>query len=226
MINSKDIQFYHKYGYLKVRVFSLVELDHISKSFQSFLTNRRNKNFDKFREDLKDYKNISKIRFKKFMKLNDRIVDLYNISTNKKVMDLVCKLNIKKPILSSNPQFRTDFPKDKKYSQPLHQDILYNLKSKNALTIWTCLHDCSKNDGAIEIFEKTHKKKIFKYDKKENPRRFEIIGFKNSNYKKVIAETKIGQSVIFNQNLVHKSGINQSQKVRISFQVRFSNLNN
>ena len=225
MIDKKNIQIYKKYGYLKIKIFSTNDLKLISQSFQNFLSNNKSKSFDKFRLDLKSYKNISKKLFKKLMKLNDKLPNLYNISTDKKVLDLVNKLNIKNPILSSNPQFRTDFPKDKKYPQPLHQDILYNLKSNNALTIWTCLHDCSEKDGAIEIFEKTHKKKFFKYIKKSNPRRFEIVGFKNTDFNKVIAETKFGQSLVFNQKLVHKSGINSSSKVRISFQVRFSDLN-
>ena len=76
------------------------------------------------------YKNISKNKFKKLMKYNDKIIYLNNLSTKNKVINLIKKLSLKNPILSGNPQFRTDFPFDEIYSQPLHQDILYNIKSK------------------------------------------------------------------------------------------------
>ena len=223
MIKRKDILFYKEKGYLKINIFSKKELNNIFSEFQNFLLNKKvfNKNF---RENLNVYKNISKNKFKKLMKYNDKIIYLNNLSTKNKVINLIKKLSLKNPILSGNPQFRTDFPLDEIYSQPLHQDILYNIKSKNSLTVWTCLHDCSAKEGALELYEKTHKKKIFKYKKKLNPRRFVISNFNHREFKKIIVETKFGESLIFNQKLVHKSGINSSSKVRLSFQVRFADI--
>ena len=108
MIKRKDILFYKEKGYLKINIFSKKELNNIFSEFQNFLLNKKvfNKNF---RENLSVYKNISKNKFKKLMKYNDKIIYLNNLSTKNKVINLIKKLSLKNPILSGNPQFRTDF---------------------------------------------------------------------------------------------------------------------
>lgn len=223
MLKKKDLDHFNKYGYIKVNLFNKKELIDISLEFKNFLTDK-NETFTIFRKNLKSYKNIDKTKFQKLMKLNDKIIILLRFCSQKKIFDLLKKLDLKNPILSGNPQFRTDFPKDKKYSQPPHQDILYNLNSRNAVTIWTCLHDCKIKDGALSIYESSHKHKVLKYKKKLNPRRFEILNLKKLKFKKIFAETKFGESLIFDQKIVHASGINKSSKVRISFQSRYADL--
>ena len=65
MINKKNLKFFLEYGYLKIKTFSLNDLRQISKSFQNFLVKSKNINFEKFRESLKSFENISKKKFQK-----------------------------------------------------------------------------------------------------------------------------------------------------------------
>lgn len=144
---------------------------------------------------------------------------VYELSSSKKILNIVKQLGIKSPQHGTRPYIRADFPADKKYSFfDVHQDFPYNNHSLNSLVVWIPLQDTGVNEGCLRVSKSSHvKKKIFKYDKKliiKNKKIFELENIK----------LKLGQAVVFSEFLVHASGYNVSNKIRFSVQLRFTDL--
>ena len=134
-------------------------------------------------------------------------------------------------IAAINPALRIDMPFDKKNIRDWHQDSHYfldNKKGSDALVTWMCLGDAYKENGSIFVCPKS-----------QNEGRLDsehIIGnsgiseqYVTSNeivnkYDKLLVEAKKGDVVLFNMDLIHKSGDNVSNTVRYTTQIRYSNL--
>jgi len=142
------------------------------------------------------------------------------------LVERVKALGLNNPILSSAPEMRTDFPEDNRYAQQLHQDWPYTQTSLNAVTIWTPLHDVKSTDGALTVIPCSHKAGLLPPTVEVNPRKFLVRAdlWEGLEVEAQTVEVEFGESLIFSQFLVHASGRNTSPRVRISFQVRFADL--
>jgi len=165
---------------------------------------------------------------------------LYAICNSKNFQDILKITDIKKPCFIAKPVVRVDMPFDKNFSFKSHQDHPYSLGSSNSITIWTPLQNTDVKTGALKIVEKSHiNKKIYKYsldNKKYNIDLAKVLK-KNTNFKKYYKislndkefnfksiNVKAGEVLVFSQYLVHKGGINQSNKIRFSTQFRYTDL--
>ena len=74
-------------------------------------------------------------------------------------------------------------------------------------------------EGCLEVSPRSHQtKKVFKQKKNS-----QLIKNSNKfNFTKV--KVKLGEALIFSEFLVHKSGVNRSNKIRFSLQLRVTDL--
>ena len=133
-------------------------------------------------------------------------------------------------LIISEFQFRIDEPKDKLFTLDWHQDASYYNQDKggfNSIVLNICVQDCCAEMGSPQLIKGSHKKgqigmkKFFK--KKSNTLQY------NTNKKFIktenlsVVEPKIGDVVIYDMNLVHRSGLNTSKKARFSVLARAFN---
>jgi hypothetical protein len=124
---------------------------------------------------------------------------------------------------------RIDLPGEEKYLLPAHQDFPYIQGSFNGVTWWIPFIDTSLEVGPPSWIPGSHKLgvlnvKEFDYasTNASGGRSFRIVDeaqFKDTDY--VHEPVLLGEGLVFNTLLVHKSEPNQSQLARINIQVRF-----
>ena len=167
---------------------------------------------------MKEYNNIT-------LRIIQRVPDVYNLGSSKKIINLIKILGLKNPAFSTDPLIMlnskyTNNPKGMGYA-PLHQDWRTIQGSLNCLVIWIPLTNILKNMGSIFFLQSSHKKGLYKTIKHKW---FEKIKLK----KKIINEKEdvisVGDAFIFSSFLVHRSSINRSNKIRISLQFRYNDL--
>lgn len=155
---------------------------------------------------------------------------IYNLELDQIVKKLLHMDDLKQ-LATISPALRIDTPFDKSNIRDWHQDSHYfldNEKGSDALVTWVCLGDAYKENGSILICPKSQKegRLVSEY----------IIGSSNvseqyvtpseiiNKYDKLIVEVKKGDVVLFNMDLIHKTGDNVSNSVRYTAQIRYSNL--
>lgn len=129
---------------------------------------------------------------------------------------LKSKFCMKRPNLELPPYMRCDIPVEDQSLFKQHQDYAFNLGSSNSLAIWIPLQDTSISEGALMCSEGSHLNGVYK---NLNGIIDEKIRFE---FKSV--PVKFGEALVFDQKLVHKSGMNLSDVVRFSVILRFSDL--
>lgn len=123
---------------------------------------------------------------------------------------------------------RFDSPIDRKNQLEWHQDSAYfrqNSDSKNAVNCWAPFINCTFDMGPLEFLDKSHKLGLLKYRKK----RFANFGSlrRDIDYKKIKNlkikqfELSAGDLLLLNMDIVHRSGFNNSKKMRISGLCRY-----
>ena len=128
------------------------------------------------------------------------------------------------------PHFRIDLPQsfsddESKMSLPWHQEAGYYLAkgdcTPDSIVLSTYLHDCKKNNGAIFVgsevepnlaehitrYMSPDQKRFYRVECPE-PKMFEVI------------ESEFGEVVAFDFKRPHRSGINTSSLVRLTFLLR------
>ena len=159
----------------------------------------------------------------------------YEVLSNPKVLKKVAKLlnTIPSCITLTDVALRLDPPNDERNSLGWHQDSSYfrqNENGSNGLVLWTPVVYITKNMGRLEFLKDSHtlgplriKKKIFKQKKKSSQR--EINSKKLNNFKNILNyDLKLGDSLLMNMDMVHRSGKNYSKKFRISLIGRYHNM--
>jgi ectoine hydroxylase-related dioxygenase (phytanoyl-CoA dioxygenase family) len=232
--NNKILNHYRDEGFVVVKLFDIETLNLLKAAVISVMTQDKKYNSlssndsvldDARRELVLRYSNdIDGKKIKDRLRILSFLPALVSLAGNTTIYRLLQELKLEEPIISSNPEFRTDFPVDKTYMQPWHQDWLYSQTSLNSVTIWTPLHDVRMDDGALFVCPGTHQDGIQDFVVHTSPRKFEMKR-SDSNVERQVT-IKFGESIIFSQLLHHKSGLNISDKVRLSFQLRFADADN
>ncbi len=100
-----------------------------------------------------------------------------------------------------------------------HQEVFYYVPKSDFVQTWAPLiHNATKENGAVEVCPGSHKEGIAKQSNLENDELYKFIVDDSviTKYKPIVAELKVGQILIFNSKLIHKSGRNSSKEVRYS----------
>lgn len=121
------------------------------------------------------------------------------------------------PLYTFTNRCRIDPPLITRKSTKWHQEIFYTIPKSNFVQIWgPLIRDITKKNGGIEICLESHREGIAKQscDSKLDPNRFIIDNDIIDKYEKITIELNLGDLMIFNPNLFHRSGSNISNEVR------------
>lgn len=231
-----NINNYKKYGYTQLYNFlTTKEKTNIQNAvltvFRKYI--KISKNLNKIDDPIIHRKliNLRKINPKRFGQLYNEIclsASLRAIFYTDKFLKLSAKLlNIKKENLFINGfMLRLDVPNDKRNTLSWHQDAPYyeqTYPNYNSAVCWLPLIQNSKKTGSIKFIEKSHNK-ILKQVRLTKKNELSATQFKlkidEKNLKIKNFNSDFGDLAFFDMLMVHKSGFNQSQKVRINFGCR------
>lgn len=156
-----------------------------------------------------------------------RSPEYYHLCSNKKVMNyirLLLGLTETSPIYLTNNGIIFTHPNDSsnKRSSNIeiewHRDTFFTIPRSKFLHIWIpLLHDTTKANGALQVCPGSHKEGIGKqlidpeapYD-----HRYTVDPSSIAAYQPISLEIKLGQALIFDNCLIHRSGKNTSDQVR------------
>ncbi|SVC23340.1 uncharacterized protein METZ01_LOCUS276194 [marine metagenome] len=120
---------------------------------------------------------------------------------------------------------RMDAPGDKRNIAGWHQEISY--LRNNGLVIWIPLSDITPDLGPLQVCPKSHNEGELKVVQNKNLSSDvstvsvdEIKPEYIAKYSKMDIEIKKGDVLFFNTKLFHRSGVNTSDRIRFSCQIR------
>ena len=132
----------------------------------------------------------------------------------------ILKRELDDPLYLDQSRCRIDTPFDPKMQKcGWHQEVFYYVPKSEFLQTWAPLvHDATKETGAIEVCVGSHKEIARQSHKKPDNEKYQYIVDESEikKYNIQIMELKLGQMLIFNSKLIHRSGDNVSKKVRYS----------
>lgn len=165
--------------------------------------------------------------------LNDLInalPSLFALYNSKKIKEIVTKfLDVESDfLLVNNQRIRIQAPgRDGVSNLPWHQDSHYNefYRKNKSLVLWISISDITYEMGPIEFLTGSHNQfgelQPTIYTRNNGAKIFSIDEKYTSGVKTERIETKSGDIVIIDMNVIHKSGSNNSTKTKISSQARF-----
>ena len=124
------------------------------------------------------------------------------------------------PMYVDQSKCRIDQPLDPyKRKVPWHQEIVYYVPRSDFIQTWAPLvADASVANGTIEICPGSHSEiaKQSYHEGEGDDYRYIVDDDVIKKYNPISVEMKLGQLLIFNSKLIHRSGNNQSNQVRYS----------
>jgi len=188
--------------------------------------NIENKNFHK------ELINFRKLKPKKFGEIYDKInlnSKFRSLFYSEKFMNYFAKcLNVKSNQIYINGfMMRFDEPFDTRNKLNWHQDSTYYMMSYpkyNAGVCWCAITKNNKNNGTLKFIPKSHSKLIKTIGLKKNKYSSEqyTLNISEKEIEKVKnLDQNFGDMSFLHMNLKHRSGDNNSEKVRITIGCRF-----
>ncbi|MEK8180235.1 phytanoyl-CoA dioxygenase family protein [Flavobacterium buctense] len=154
------------------------------------------------------------------------LISLHTLSLDAKIVDLLQRMGLKSPIVSTRPVLYFNHPKLAKqkvfHTVDAHQDWRSMQGSLNAVVIWIPLVDINKALGALEILPQSHLDGL-RTDHIENG--FGMVALTDEEKENLIAvELNAGDALLFSSFLIHQSGDNITDMPRWSCHFRYNDL--
>ena len=151
-------------------------------------------------------------------------IPFQNLFNGDDLIELVCKTIRADPkhVIIGEHQFRIDEPNDELYTLQWHQDAPYYPQShagKESIVVNICVQNGYENMGVPLLIKGSHSDGLIEEvrgDNKSKVTQKTIPSNYTENKAVSIVELKIGDVVIYDLNLIHRSGCNTSQKARFS----------
>ena len=184
------------------------------------------KEFDSeiFSEKLKLFRDSDPKKFNALFKTSKLTNAFNNLFYNQQIQSLcsnILGINAETVVIGEK-QLRIDEPKDKLYTLDWHQDSPYYPQAKggkDSIVINICLQHCTKNMGSVELIKGSHKNgtlEVINDNIVSNVEQLkvnkEIIDKNNI----IVLEPEVSDVIIYDMNLIHRSGYNDSNKARVS----------
>ena len=155
------------------------------------------------------------------------LISLHELGVSKKLIGLLNELGLSKPIISVRPSILINHKKLDKEGEkgtywriPPHQDWYYSQGSLDSVTVWFPFVICPKELGSLEFIPGSHLWGLQKSDEKQYGLMSEYL----PDDKYVTFDTGPGDVLIFFSTLIHRGGINSTNRIRWSGQLRYNNL--
>lgn len=243
MLKKKQIDSFHLNGYLIIKNFYsskelyqlkkeiIILVEEIAKKFNVELYKTKN-------QDIYLKKNINILRKKNRSYLSllydgskqlPGLIDILNSKKNYKIFKLLRKSSF--PGVAGNGfGIRVDLPKEKKYEAQCHQELPFQMRSKDGIVYWSPLTKISKDYGYLKVYKKSHKSGYFPlyFKKQKNRTTSYSLNIKNENlikkkFKCIQAKMDSKDLLLLDFLTLHQSGRNCSSFPRLSIQYRLFN---
>jgi hypothetical protein len=139
-------------------------------------------------------------------------------------LDAARAAGLARPAAGTCPLVRLDRPEDTRFTTPAHQDWWYSMLSERAVVIWTGIGALSHDMGPVQLVAGSHADGLVSFKPYEAGHEwFECASaMSEERFKPVLPGAD--EAVLFDQRVIHRSGANQSQHVRVSIQLRYNDL--
>ena len=138
-------------------------------------------------------------------------------------------------IVQGGQGIRIDIPFEQRFLSPWHQEYLSHLRSEVGVACWAPLTPITPEMGPVEICAGSHKENVFpvRFDDLDNPekrdpysmridREAEIV----SRFSRVAPCLELGDLLLTDWLVLHRSGSNVSGRCRWSMQIRYFSFDN
>jgi phytanoyl-CoA hydroxylase len=174
--------------------------------------------FRLFEEDFERFVNTGKHA--------QHLVELWRLASSKAITQLLTSIGLEFPALSVRPTlFFNSKRLDKTghyWKLESHQDWRSSQGSIDSVTIWFPYVDCSTSLGALEVIPGSHRCGLLSSSTVDYYAKINDGLTRDCDFLPI--EMNVGDLLIFNGFLVHRSGLNQTGRIRWSSQLRYNNL--
>jgi hypothetical protein len=132
------------------------------------------------------------------------------------------RCGIKFPVLAGPISIRANMPNDESNKFPPHQDYPYNNGSLNSITLWMPFQDVEGDLGPLDVIHGSHKEGLM--NTTSDGRMIKILKDHRDESEYASINMKVGEALIFNQFVIHRSGNNNSNRILFSLQLRYNDL--
>lgn len=133
------------------------------------------------------------------------------------------------PLYSFTARCRIDQPHDTQFTYGWHQEVFYSIAESQFLQTWAPLiRDTTRKNGTIEVCARSHQEGIAKQryeDRAGRPYYIVDEAVVRKYPDQLSLEMKLGDLLIFQSRLFHRSGVNSSKQVRYSLVGMYHNIN-
>jgi hypothetical protein len=154
-----------------------------------------------------------------------QLITLHRLGTDPRIVELLKAIGLGYPIISVRPSMlfnsRNLAKKEEYWKLGAHQDWRSSQGSLDSVTLWFPLVKTDANLGALQVIPRTHKLGLLQSESVSYYGKI-VEDFKDNDY--VQLEFEDGDALFFSSFLVHRSGINETDRVRWSVQLRYNNI--
>jgi ectoine hydroxylase-related dioxygenase (phytanoyl-CoA dioxygenase family) len=252
MLNEEQLNFYKDKGYIILDdVISMLDLKYIKDSLNAVLdaiADRAKLEYPSYLEKFESTDNISK-KMNFLEELDHKFIAEFHDSMQTANNPYVAKLISSEKILNyvnfllgetpHNPLFMTSsmgifsMPNNIEHTvNQWHTDTFYTCKDGHYVHVWApIIEDSSEDIGSLRILPGSHKEP-FKGEMRDSSNqisdihKFVISKKFVEKYDEIVITAKKGQVVFFNQYLVHRGGLNISDRTRFGLVTLYHSMSN
>ena len=160
------------------------------------------------------------------MKAIQNLPSLYKLGLSPELLTIVKQLGLKFPAYITKPLILLNSEKTSTQTHhwkiPVHQDWRSIQGSLNGVVVWVPLADVPLELGPVEVISTSHHRGLQPTEEDNWFMHVKEGYFKDEEFVPVPLER--GDLVIFSMLLIHRSGVNKSNKIRYSIQYRYNDL--
>ena len=252
MLNEEQKSFYEERGYLIVdNVVSENDLKLIKVSINNMLDAiivRAKKEYPEHQNILENADNISKkmniletVDHKYVAELHDCMLTANNpyiakIISSENILNIINNLlgkTFDNPLFTTSSMGIFSMPQNTQHTViQWHTDTFYTCKDGEYVHLWTpIIEDSSEDLGSLHILPGSHKEPFTGEIRDNSNLESDIHKFSISDefvqkYDEIVVELKQGQGLFFNQYLVHRGGINGTDRARFNLVTLYHSMSN
>lgn len=211
-------------GYIVIKqLFNRQQLLKIKSDIFKIFSNYINKDaqdediFELFRNDFEGYVNCAK--------MCHNLLSIHKLEVDSRLISLLEALGLVAPAIAMRPVLfmsSRHIAKNQFYWKAAqHQDFYAMRTSKDSLICWTPIFEITKDYGYLEVAPGSHKKGLLEHIKDEHVHK---VKEELPDDAFVSVTMELGDALIFSSLLVHRSGLNTTDKIRWAINFRYCNL--
>lgn len=165
-----------------------------------------------------------------FIDMTPELLNLSSSPTLKSTSQELLNLSKKAPIYITNCGIVLAMPRDTNYSYGWHKDTFYTLPESDYVQLWAPLIENAVTEiGTLKVCVGSHKRgwqDQYTIDNVPNRHKYKVKDEAIEMYEQKDVELKVGEALLFNSGLAHRSGDNTSNRPRFSIVSVYHKLQN